>query len=45
MEKEKKVEQQNIDPELEYEIAEANETHKAEREKQGGTDAVEPDKK
>ena len=33
MEKEKKVEQTNLDPELEYEIAHANDMGKAEEEK------------
>jgi hydrophobic/amphiphilic exporter-1 (mainly G- bacteria), HAE1 family len=36
MEKERKAEAQNIDPELEYEIAEAHAQHKADREKLGG---------
>ena len=34
MEKEKKAEEQNIDPELEYDIAKAHEENKADREKQ-----------
>ena len=35
LEKAKKVEEQNIDPELEYEIAESREQNKSEREKKG----------
>ena len=35
LEKARKVEQENIDPELEYEIAEANDISKAEEEKHG----------
>jgi HAE1 family hydrophobic/amphiphilic exporter-1 len=38
MEKAKKVEQQNIDPELEYEIAQSNAANKADRERHFGED-------
>lgn len=45
MEKAKKVEQQNIDPELEYEIAQSNAANKADREKHLGENGNQDDQK